>query len=127
MNKTQSWEIEYWHSGSDHNTVETWLDSLTAKEFKSIAKEISLLGLCGNTLRLPHSRSLQKGLFELRERKYGFRIYYTFLQGKVIVLLSSGDKNTQEKDIIIARERLNQLSYNQQELFYENKKLSSVS
>ena len=58
---------------------------------------MKLLELCGNLLKLPHSRSLKKGLFELRERKYGFRIYYTFLPNKIILMLYAGNKKSQDK------------------------------
>lgn len=57
-------------------------------------------------LRLQYSKSFGKGLFELRERRYGYRMYYGFLEECVIVLLSAGDKKSEEKDIAIARERL---------------------
>lgn len=57
-------------------------------------------------LKLPHSKALGKGLFELRERKYGYRVYYGFLKKYIIILLAAGDKNSQEKDILIARGRL---------------------
>lgn len=101
------WKIEYWHSDADHaSAVETFLDQLTHEQFKAVVKELKLLELCGNTLRLPHSKSMGKGLFELRERSFGYRIYYTFIKNRVIVLLYAGDKSTQKKDIKIARERL---------------------
>jgi putative addiction module killer protein len=45
-------------------------------------------------------------LFELRERKYGYRIYYGFCDSKVIMLLAAGDKKSQKYDIAIARERM---------------------
>ena len=62
-----------------------------------------------NRLRLPHSRPLGQGMFELRERGYGYRIYYTFRR-EVIVLLTAGDKGTQAKDIRIARARMLELN-----------------
>lgn len=111
MSKEQSkWEIIYWSNDQGKSTIEEWFDSLTKEQFKSIAKEMKLLELCGNSLKLPHSRSLKKGLFELRERKYGFRIYYAFLHNKVIILLHAGDKKTQDRDIDIARGRLDELT-----------------
>ncbi|ACJ19760.1 type II toxin-antitoxin system RelE/ParE family toxin [Coxiella burnetii] len=61
---------------------------------------------CGNRLRLPHSSSLKKGLFELRERKFGYRIYYAFLPNKTVILLHAGDKKSQKRDIKTARQRL---------------------
>lgn len=110
MSKEQSkWVIEYWCNDKGESTIEKWLDSLTDEQLKSVAKEMKLLELCGNLLKLPHSRSLKKGLFELRERKYGFRVYYAFLPKKIILMLSAGNKKTQDKDIEIARKRLAEL------------------
>ncbi len=98
------WNILYW--GSKNNSVEKWLDSLTIEQFKSVAKELKMLELAGNSLKMPHSRALGLGLFELRERKYGYRIYYCFNGKQTIILLIAGDKKSQIKDIKIARERL---------------------
>lgn len=115
MNKEQNkWSVEYWSSDTDESPIEKWLDALSNEQLKSLAKEIKLLELCGNTLKLPHSRSLKQGLFELRERTYGFRIYYTFLQKKVILMLHAGNKKTQEKDIKISRQRLLELTRNKE-------------
>lgn len=100
------WQIEYWNEGGKKNPIEKWLDKLTQEQFKSIDKEITLLRKIGNELTLPHSRSLGKGLFELRERRFGFRIYYCFLGQQIIILLAAGDKKTQTNDIKLARERL---------------------
>lgn len=94
--------------------VEKELDSLTNEQLKSIAKEIKLLELCGNSLKLPHSKALGNGLFELRERKFGFRIYYTFLNNQIIILLRAGNKATQDKDIKIARNYLAKLQFQDQ-------------
>src|SRR5438105_2686310 len=104
----KKWIIEFWTESSGKSPIERWLDRLTQEKSKAVAKEIRLLELSGNALKLPHSRSLGKGLFELRERRYGCRIYYCFDMKKqeIIVLLAAGDKATQERDIEIARERL---------------------
>jgi len=106
------WQMEYWCDSKGESSIEKWFESLTDEQLKSLAKEIKLLELCGNQLRLPHSRSLKKGLFELRERKYGYRVYYAFLPNKIILLLNFGDKKTQSKDIAIARQRLDGLGQN---------------
>ncbi len=65
-----------------------------------------MLEMVGNDLRLPHSKPLGEGLFELRERKYGYRVYYGFKGQCLIILLAAGNKRSQERDIKIARERL---------------------
>ncbi len=104
------WKINYWDAHKKEETsIEAILDKLTDEQFKSIAKEIKLLEICGNTLRLPHSKSLGKKLFELRERRFGYRIYYTFFGNKVITMLHIGDKSSQRSDIKISRDRLTEI------------------
>lgn len=103
------WKIEYWHPATGKNPIEKWLAKLTKDQLKSIAKEIMMLEEIGNELKLPHSRALGKGLFELRERRYGYRVYYGFSGEYVIILLGAGDKRSQEKDIKVARQRLSEV------------------
>lgn len=100
------WVIEY---SAKHN-IEKWFNKLTDEQFCSIAKEIELLKLCGNTLRMPHSKALKKGVFELRERKFGFRIYYAFFAGRII-LLTAGDKKSQPRDILSAFKIYEEIKY----------------
>jgi putative addiction module killer protein len=109
MEDTKKWIVEYWVDESGKRSVERWLLKLTREQFKSVAKELKLLEFCGNDLKLPHSKPLGKGLFELRERNHGFRIYYGFYKNKIIILLNAGDKGSQKNDIKIARERLTQI------------------
>ncbi|TNF66535.1 MAG: type II toxin-antitoxin system RelE/ParE family toxin [Gammaproteobacteria bacterium] len=97
-----TWDVKY------VDAVQEWLDNLTVQQLKSVAKELRLLEISGHELRLPHSKSLGYGLFELRERKFGYRIYYTFDQGRVIILLNAGNKSSQKRDIVKAREILKQ-------------------
>ena len=102
------WIIEFW-SEKTKKPVERWLDQLEKSEIKAVSKELELLELCGNQLKLPHSKALGKGLFELRERRFGFRIYYCFEDEYIIILLAAGDKKSQENDIKTARKRLSEL------------------
>jgi len=107
----KKWNVEYWCESKPKSSVEGWMNALTKDQFKSVAKEIRLLELCGNGLRLPHSRALGNGLFELRERKFAYRIYYTFLRNNTVVLLHAGEKSSRRKAIKTARERYNYLKY----------------
>lgn len=104
------WNIAYWADRNDKSPLEKWLDKLSREQLKSVAKEMALLECCGNQLRLPHSRALGHGLFELRERAYGLRIYYAFLSDTTIVLLHAGDKASQKRDIAIAYTRLSKIN-----------------
>lgn len=100
------WQIDFWDNGRGKNLLEKWFDRLTKDQLKSVVKEINMLEEAGNELKLPHSRALGKGLFELRERRFGYRIYYCFLEKNRIILLAAGDKKSQEKNIKISRERM---------------------
>ncbi len=103
------WQIEYWNPGRAKSPIEKWIDKLTKKQMLSVMDEINLLRQVGNELQMPHSKPLSKGLFELREKEFGFRIYYCFHGKKIIILLTAGNKQSQTRDIKIARERLSQL------------------
>ena len=102
----QKWHIQYWIGSSKKNSIEQWLDKLTKEQLKSVAKELKMLELTGNLLKMPHSKALGEGLFELRERRYGYRIYYGFHGKQTIILLVAANKKSQESDIKTARERL---------------------
>lgn len=106
----KQWKIEYWIPGKGINPIEKWLDKLPKEQFKSLVKEIFMLEQVGNELKLPHSKALGKGLFELRERRFGLRIYYGFQEQFIIIILAAGNKKTQEKDIAIARKRLSEIT-----------------
>ncbi len=103
------WVLGYWEDNSGKRSIEQWLLALPKEQAKSVSKELKLLEMSGCKLRLPHSKALGKGLFELRERNYNYRIYYGFNAGQIIVLLHSGNKSTQQHDIKVARERLLQV------------------
>jgi putative addiction module killer protein len=102
----KKWNIQYWTHGIGKSAIEKWLDKLTKEQLASVAEELHILEKLGNELKLPHSRALGKGLFELRERQFGYRVYYCFKGNQLIVLLAAGDKKSQEKDIKTAYKRL---------------------
>lgn len=102
----KKWTLKYWEDDSGKKSLEKWLRKLPKEQYIAMAKELEFLRLGGRDLKLPHSKPLRKGLFELRERRYGLRIYYGFYKDMIIILLHAGDKSTQEGDIKLARKRL---------------------
>jgi putative addiction module killer protein len=100
------WKIEYWSEGENKSPIEKWLNKLEKNQIKNVYKEIGFLKKLGNELKLPHSKALGGGLFELREKEFGYRIYCGFQGQYLIILLAAGDKTGQDRDIKIARERL---------------------
>ena len=79
------------------------------------ARLIELLAVHGPNLRLPHSRALGEGLFEVRPRgRSGIgRAFYCFLNGKKIVVLHSFIKKSQQtpdRELKLARKRIKEIN-----------------
>ena len=75
---------------------------------------LELLADHGPDLRLPHSRALGNGLFELRPRgKVGIgRAFYCFLVGRRVVIVHAFVKKTKQtpnRELKVARKRVKEL------------------
>jgi phage-related protein len=104
-----TYEIEYFHQRVLAE-VESWPVDVLA----DYARLVELLVEHGPDLRLPHSRSLGQGLFELRPHgRSGIgRAFYCFLVGKRIVIVHAFIKKTQQTpdhDLRIARKRAKEI------------------
>ena len=92
------------------NTIEKWPVSILA----DYTRIIELLMEFGPSLRMPHSRTMGGGLFELRLRgSEGIgRAFYCFLVGKRIVILHEFIKKTSatpNEELKIARKRIKEV------------------
>lgn len=89
------------------DSVETFLESLNAKEIAKVILTIELLEEFENDLGIPHSRHMSEELLELRIRgTREIRIFYCF-HNKQAVLLHACVKKTQktlDKELDKARE-----------------------
>lgn len=100
-----AYEIEYFHERVLAE-VESWPVDILA----DYARLTELLTEYGPNLRLPHSRAMGEGLFELRPRgSSGIgRAFYCFLVGKRVVVLHAFVKKTQQtpdRELKLARKR----------------------
>lgn len=98
-------EIEYFHERVLAE-IESWPDDVIV----DYTRLVELLREYGPLLRLPHSRAMGNGLFELRPRgRFGIgRALYCFIFGKRIVIVHAFIKKTQrtpERDLKLARKR----------------------
>ena len=98
-------QIEYFHERVLAE-VESWPVDVVA----DYARLIELLIEHGPSLRLPHSRALGDGLFELRSRgRSGIgRAYYGFLLGRRVIVLHAFIKKSQQtpdRELALARRR----------------------
>lgn len=90
--------------------IEAWPVGILA----DYARLVELLVEFGPDLRMPHSRALGGGLFELRPRaREGIgRALYCYLVGERVVVLHTLVKKTQatpERDLVLARRRMKEL------------------
>lgn len=87
--------------------VTEWYLGLTADERDVVAVHVDLLAEFGHELRMPHSKPLGQGLFELRfdMSRRSWRISYYFRPDRVIVLLTVFHKqrNNEAKEVARAR------------------------
>jgi phage-related protein len=104
-----AYEVEYFHSRV-HAAIESWPVDVLA----DYARLVELLIEHGPSLRLPYSRALGGGLFELRPRgRSGIgRAFYCFLLGKRIVVVHAFVKKTEQtpdKELALARKRVKEV------------------
>ncbi len=87
--------------------VERWFDNLTPKTFAFVLPHMERLADHGSQLRMPASRSLGDGLFELRFdlQRVSWRITYYFAPARRIVLLTAFRKQRQNERTEVNRAR----------------------
>jgi phage-related protein len=103
-----NYAIEYFHPRVK-TEIESWPDGILA----DYARIVELLMEFGPNLRMPHSRSMGGGLFELRPRsREGIgRVFYCFVISQRVVILHAFVKKSQEtwEDLKIARKRMKEI------------------
>lgn len=87
--------------------VAEWLDGLPVVEFAAVAAHVERLERQGNLLRMPASRALGAGLFELRFdlARAAWRITYYYPGDRRIVLLTVFRKQRQNERTEVQRAR----------------------
>lgn len=90
-----------------HDEVARWLDELVDEEWERTVVVIDKLAALGPAARMPLSRSLGDGLFELRFAlgPTARRITYRFTSDRRIILLTTFRKQRQNERSEIARAR----------------------
>jgi phage-related protein len=104
------WTIDYYSE-----EVRLEIDALPPGIRASYTRLTELLEEFGLDLRMPHSRAMGAGLFELRPKgREGIaRVFYCMKVGKRIIMLHSFIKKTDEtpkRELNIARSRLKEVS-----------------
>ena len=105
-----TWRLESYLDSRGRNPVEEFILRLPEGEQAIVRARIDFLMEAGNRAREPHSKSLGRGLFELRTKSS--RIFYCFRPGEVVVLLHGFTKKTQEtphREMQIALNRMEEI------------------
>ena len=103
------YSIDYFHPKVKEE-IESWPVGIVA----DYARLVDLLIEFGPSLRMPHSRAMGGGLFELRPRgREGIgRAFYCFVIGQKVIILHAFVKKTQETpehELKIARKRMKEI------------------
>jgi phage-related protein len=103
------YDVEYFHLRVKAE-IESWPVGILA----DYARIVELLMEFGPDVRMPHSRALGDGLFELRPRgREGIgRALYCFVTGQRVVILHAFVKKAQgtpERDLRLARKRMKEV------------------
>ena len=91
-------DVEFYELADGTELVRDFLDSLEPKLKAKMFREIDLLMANGPDLRMPHSRSVEDGIFELRAKQGTdiSRVLYFFFFGKKAVLTNGFIKKSQK-------------------------------
>ncbi len=103
------YSIEYFHP-KVRDEIENWPVGILA----DYARLVDLLIEFGPSLRMPHSRTMGDGLFELRARGRGGigRALYCFVIGQKLIILHAFVKKTRQtpdQELKIARKRMKEV------------------
>ena len=89
---------------SSTDNFAAWLENLKSRELRN--RVLARLSRVENG-NFGDAKSLGSGLSELRFFfGSGLRVYFTIREGRIVLLLTGGDKSTQERDIERAKKIL---------------------
>ncbi len=102
-------DIRFWKGVQGEVPVEIWLRSLSSDKLGTALSLLARLRHFGVESMGRHSKNLKgpgDGLFELKDKPSGLRVYYCHVKSKSMALiLAAGSKGTQQYDIQMAQGR----------------------
>lgn len=104
-----NWNVLLFESSRGEKPVDAFIKKQQPQAKAKIVQKIRLLKQYGNLLGMPHTKTLDLGLHELRIRgKEEIRIFYCFI-GSTIYILHAFKKQTQKtphKELQLALQRM---------------------
>lgn len=94
----KSFDVEFYEKENGEVPVKSFLLSLNEKMLAKIFRIIDVLQDYGPKVRMPHSKALGDGLFEIRAKQGSdiSRVLYLFYIGKKVILTNGFVKKTQK-------------------------------
>ncbi len=100
------YDLEIYETQRGKRPFELWIEKLKDHQTAAVIKLRLRRVTLGN---LGDSKFIGNGVYELRiDFGPGYRVYYGKVGHRVILLLCAGSKKTQEKDIKLAKEYLDE-------------------
>ncbi len=91
------------------STLEIFIASLETPALAKVLRTVDLLEMFGNQLGAPHSKKVDRDLFELRVRgKQEVRIFYAFVKDGIVLVHGFLKKSQRipRKEIMVASQKL---------------------
>ena len=103
------YRIKFWTNQAGVKPVAKWMKSLNEQDREHLGDLLRELACDGPFYRPKVFKHLEKSLWEVRDLRSpgpGFRIYFGFDGKYICLVVSSGDKGSQKRDIEMAKSRL---------------------
>lgn len=111
---TTEWTVLTYETSRGEKPIDEFFKKQQTSTRAKIVHNIRLLRQYGNFLRMPHSKILGSGLYELRVRgREELRIFYCFADRKTIYLIhvfKKKTKQTPKKELELAWVRMKELT-----------------
>lgn len=104
-----SWNVITFETSRGEKPLDRFIKSQRPQARSKIIHNIRLLREYGNTLGMPHSKMLSKGLYELRIRgKEELRIFYCFKKNTICLLhaFKKQTRSTPVRELSLAIKRM---------------------
>jgi len=106
------WKVKFFQTKRGNYPVKEFIEKLEKKTYARALRSIALLQKFGPFLKMPYSKKIAPGLYELRIKgAEAIRIFYTLVNGKYYLLHAFKKKRQKipEKEIKLGLDRIKEL------------------
>ena len=107
-----NYSLFFWVNESGQKPVAEWMKELPSKDKVYFAGLFRDLATDGPTSRPKAFKHLEGALWEVRDLRRpgpGYRVYFVFDGHSIVVVVAAGNKDSQERDINLAKQRLKEI------------------